>query len=131
MGGSHEREVLELADRFFAAIPQGDVETLRALYAPDARVWHNHDGIAQGVETNLRVLGWVARHVQGLRYDDVRRRVTPDGWVQQHVLRGTAPDGRPLAVAACIVFQVQGGRVTRVDEYLDSAQIAPLLGAAS
>mgnify|MGYP006389461491 CR=1 FL=1 len=36
----HAREILELADRFFAAIPKGDVETPRAIYAPDARIRH-------------------------------------------------------------------------------------------
>ncbi len=121
-----ERETLELADRFFAAIPRGDSAALRALYAPDAVIWHNHDGKAQSVDENLRVLEWVARNVRGLRYEDVRRQATPGGWVQQHVLRGTAPSGKPLEIAACIVFTVTGGRVTRVDEYLDSAQIAGL-----
>lgn len=31
----HARETLELADRFLAAIPKGDIEALRAIYAPD------------------------------------------------------------------------------------------------
>jgi ketosteroid isomerase-like protein len=48
--------------------------------------------------------------------------------VQQHVLRGTAPNGKPLEVPACIVFTVRGGRVARLDEYLDTAQIAALRG---
>ena len=121
-----ERETFELADRFFAAIPKGDVATLRALYAPDAVIWHNHDGKAQSVAENLRVLEWVARNVRGIRYEDVRRHVTPTGWVQQHVLRGAAPSGKPLEIAACIVFAVAAGRVTRVDEYLDSAQVEAL-----
>jgi ketosteroid isomerase-like protein len=121
-----ERETLDLADRFFAAIPRGDTAALRALYAPDAVVWHNFDGKAQSVDENLRVLAWVARNVRDLRYEEVRRQVTPTGWVQQHVLRGTAPSGKPLEVPACIVFTVAGGRVTRVDEYLDSAHVAGL-----
>ncbi len=127
MHDTHEAEMLALADRFFEAIPKGDIETIRSLYAPDAAVWHNFDGVAQTVDQNLRVLAWVAAGVEGLRYEDVRRRVTPDGWVQQHVLRGTAPNGKPLEIEACIVFTVADGRITRVDEYLDSAQAAPLL----
>jgi ketosteroid isomerase-like protein len=123
-----ERETYELADRFFAAIPKGDVATLRALYAPDAVIWHNHDGKAQSVDENLSVLAWVARNIRDMRYEDVRRQITPTGWVQQHVLRGTAPSGKPLEIAACIVFSVAAGRVTRLDEYLDSAQIAGLAG---
>ena len=124
----NEREILELADRFFAAIPKADLETVRAIYAPDARIWHNNDQVAQDVEQNLAVLGWVTKNISGLRYEDVRRQVTPSGFVQQHVLRGTAPNGTPLEIPACILCTVANGRITRLDEYLDSAQIAPLLG---
>ncbi len=123
-----ERETLDLADRFFAAILRGDTAALRALYAPDAAIWHNFDGKAQSVDENLRVLAWIVQNIRGMRYEEVRRQLTPTGWVQQHVLRGTAPNGKPLDVPACIVFTVAAGRVTRVDEYLDSAQIAALAG---
>lgn len=99
----NEREVLELADRFFDAIPKGDLETVRAIYAPDARIWHNNDGATQNVEQNLAVLGWVTKNISGLRYEEIRRQVTPSGFVQQHVLRGHAPNGKPLEVAACIL----------------------------
>jgi ketosteroid isomerase-like protein len=47
------------------------------------------------------------------------------------VLHVTVParEDRPaqeLAVPACLVVRVHEGRITRLDEYLDSAQIAPL-----
>jgi ketosteroid isomerase-like protein len=47
--------------------------------------------------------------------------------VQRHVLRGTAPDGTELAMAACIWVAVEDGRVVRMDEYLDPAGVAALL----
>ena len=124
----HARETLELADRFFAAIPKGDIETVRAIYAPDARIWHNHDQATQSVEQNLQVLAWVVKNIAGLRYEEIRRHATPTGFVQQHVLRGRAPNGTPLEVPACIVCAVAGGRITRLDEYLDSAQLEALRG---
>lgn len=124
----NERETLELADRFFAAIPKGDLATVRAIYAPDALIWHNNDQVTQSVEQNLQVLAWVTKNISGLRYEEVRRHVTPSGFVQQHVLRGTAPNGKSLEVPACILCTVEGGRITRLDEYLDSAQVAVLQG---
>ena len=124
----NERETLELADRFFTAIPKGDLETVRAIYAPDALIWHNNDQTTQSVEQNLQVLAWVTKNIAGLRYEEIRRHVTPGGFVQQHVLRGTAPNGKPLEVPACILCSVKDGRITRLDEYLDSAQIAVLRG---
>ena len=119
-------DALRVADRLFAAIPKGDLETVRDLYAPDARIWHNHDGIVQDPAANLQVLGWVVRNIRDLRYEEVRRQATPSGFVQQHVLRGTAPNGVALELPACIVCTVVDGRITRLDEYLDSAQLGAL-----
>ena len=48
-------ETLDLADRFFAAIPKGDLEAVRAIYAPDAQIWHNNDQATQSVEENLQI----------------------------------------------------------------------------
>lgn len=119
---------MAVAERFFAAIPKGDLEAVRAIYAPDAVIWHCFDQKAQSVDENLGVLAWVVKNVSGLRYEDVRRFPTPNGFVQQHVLRGRSPKGVAIEVPACIVCAVANGRITRLDEYLDSAQVAPLLG---
>jgi ketosteroid isomerase-like protein len=120
-------DALELGDRLFEAIASGDLGALREIYAPTVRVWHNFDRVEQSLEENLRVLDWVTKNVSGLRYEQVRRQPTQSGFVQQHVLRGTAAGGEPLEVAACLVCRVEGGRITRIEEYLDSAQLAPLL----
>lgn len=119
---------LELCDQLFRAIERGDTAAVREIYAPDAVIWHNNDQAEETPERNLRVLGWVTKNVQNLRYEDVRRHATPTGFVQQHVLRGTAPNGTPLEVPACVVCEVRDGRITRLDEYLDSAHTAPLQG---
>ena len=118
---------MAVAERFFAAIPKGDLDAVRAIYADDAVIWHNNDGLEQNREQNLAVLAWVVKNIAELRYEDVRRFPTANGFVQQHVLRGRAPGGAPLEVPACIVCAVANGRITRLDEYLDSAHVAPLL----
>ncbi len=117
---------LELCEQLFSAIIRGDIDAVRAIYAEDAVIWHNNDGVEQSPDQNLRVLRWVVRNVKDLRYEEIRRHETPTGFVQQHVLRGTSPNGVVLEVPACIVCTVVDGRITRLDEYLDSAQIAPL-----
>ena len=94
--------------------------------APDARIWHNTDGTEQTVDENLRVLGWLTKHCTDIRYEDVRRSATAGGFVQQHVLRASGPDGRAVEVPACLVVTCDAGRITRLDEYLDSAHLAPL-----
>ncbi len=117
---------LEVAEQLFAAIMAGDVEAVRSVYAPDVRVWHNFDGIEQTADENLRVLTWLVRKVKNLRYEEVRRYATPEGFAQQHVLRGTAPNGAELEVPAAMFCTVADGKITRLEEYLDTAQTAVL-----
>ena len=119
---------LDVAERLFAAIQSGDTATVSDVYAPDVKVWHNNDQVTQGRDDNLRVIGWLAHNIPDLRYEDIRRQALPTGFVQQHVLRGTAPNGKLLEVPACIICEVVDGHVTRLDEYLDSAHTAVLLG---
>ena len=116
-----------LLDRFFAAIASGEIDAVRAIYAPGVAVWHNFDGVAQTLEQNLATLAWVSRHVSGLRYEEVRRQPLGDGRVaQQHVLRGRAPNGHELEVPAALFVTIADGRITRLEEYLDTAQVAAL-----
>jgi ketosteroid isomerase-like protein len=122
-----ERAMLDLCERFFAAVAAGDLDAVRAMYAPDAAIWHNNDGLEQTVEQNMRILRWATSAISGFHYEDVRRRATADGFIEEHVMRGTAPNGEELRVHTCLVCTVRDGRITRVNEYFDSAQIAALL----
>lgn len=119
--------------RLIAAIEAGDVDAARAAYHPDARIWHNDDQREQTVDENLAVLGWMGSNLPGLRYTDVRRHVAGDRCIEQHVLEVRLPDrDEPLQIPACLVVTVDGdGRIVRLEEYLDSAQLTPILDLAS
>ena len=118
-----------LASFFVGAIERGDVDAVRACYHPDARIWHNNDGLEQTVDENLRVLGWMARTLLTRTYDVVRLEALPDGFVQQHVLRADLPNGGTWTLDACVIVRVEDGLIVRLDEYLDSAQVAKLAEA--
>lgn len=117
---------LDFAERFVAAIQSGDTATVRACYAPDAKLWHNTDGVEQTVDQNMKVLDWFIRALPDRVYRVVRREALPDGFLQQHVLEATLPGGEKWAMDACVVVRIEGGVITRLDEYLDSAQAARL-----
>lgn len=114
-------DTLEVAERFFRAVEAGDVEAIRAIYAPDARIWHNNDRLEQSVDQNLRVLAWVAKNLTSRHYRVQRRVAIPGGFMQQHVLEAETAGG-PFSMPACVVCEVRDGRITRLEEYLDSAQ---------
>ena len=117
---------LDFAERFVGAIQSGDTETVRACYAPDAKLWHNNDGIEQTVDQNMKVLDWFIRTLPDRNYRVIRREALPDGFMQQHVLEATLPDGTKWAMDACVVVKVENGVITRLDEYLDSAKSGAL-----
>lgn len=120
------QETLEFADRFVNAIQTGDVETVRDCYHPDAKLWHNTDNIEQTVDQNMKVLDWFIRTLPDRVYRVVRREALPDGFLQQHVLEATLPDGTKWAMDACVVIKIENGKITRLDEYMDSAKGAEL-----
>jgi uncharacterized protein len=119
---------LEVAERLFKSIERGDVAAIRtSVYAPHAKIWHNNDGLTQTVEQNLAVLGWLVANINEVAYTEVKRQATPTGFVQQHVMRGKLKSsGKEFSLPACIICEVENGRITRLDEYLDSAHTAAL-----
>jgi ketosteroid isomerase-like protein len=121
---SQEAETRALAKRFFDAVEQGDIDTLRDCYAPDARIWHNTDGEEQSRDDNAATLKGFVQRISDRVYAERRLRVFDGGFVQQHELRGVRGDGVAVRLAACIVCAVEDGRITRLDEYFDSAQVA-------
>jgi hypothetical protein len=132
-------DLLALADRFFVAVETGDIGVVTQCYASDATIWHNNGMREQTVAENLVVLQWMADHVPDRRYTEIRRypfaaqeadgseRV---GVIQQHVLTGTGASGRlvlPAMIRLDMATDADGTlRITRLEEYLDSAQVAVL-----
>ncbi|MCR5881154.1 nuclear transport factor 2 family protein [Phenylobacterium sp. J367] len=120
-----EAAMRALAKHFFDCVEKGDVDGLVACYAPDAEIWHNTDGLVQGPEDNRKGLQGMTKRISDRVYDERRVYVYPEGFTHQHVLRGTRThDGARLALDACIVCRVKDGKITRLDEYFDSAQVA-------
>jgi ketosteroid isomerase-like protein len=120
-------DTLAIADRFFAAIEAGDIATVREIYAADAEIWHNTDGLVQTPDDNARTLGWITANLRDVNYTKIKRSTTDDGFVQQHVLVATNRAGNRVEVPACIVTTIRDGRITRLDEYIDSASVAEIM----
>jgi ketosteroid isomerase-like protein len=119
-------DMAALAKRFIDAIEAGDVAAAMACYAPDARIWHNHDGVTQGPAENAAMLAGFVKGVPTRSYDERRVHAFEGGFVEQHRLRGRTRAGVDFALDACIICQVSDGRITRLDEYFDSAALAAL-----
>ena len=116
-----------VAQRFIDDITVGDADAARSCYAPDADIWHNFDDITQTVDDNIALMNAMTKRIADRRY--VIRRLEPieGGYLQQHTLELVLPDGRELSTEAVAIVTVNDdGLISRIDEWLDPAPLAPL-----
>jgi SnoaL-like domain len=126
MGTLSDDDKLTIAARFAAANNSGDPAASAALFAPGALTWHNFDEVEVTREQSERTVAWLRRTVADLNWTEVATLPTPNGFVAQQVMPGTAPGG-PLRVQSCVVVTLDDdGLITRIDEYLDTAQTTVL-----
>ncbi|WP_326835226.1 nuclear transport factor 2 family protein [Amycolatopsis rhabdoformis] len=121
---------IAVVDAFFRAVERGDLDAARALYAPDARIWHNDGAGEQDRDANLAVFQLFSTAIRGLRFDVSRRVDAGDGVLQQHVLRGQLPNGEEAALEIAMYLAVGGGRITRIEEYFDVATVTHIITTA-
>jgi ketosteroid isomerase-like protein len=120
-----------IADRLFSAIEAGDVDTVAAMFSDDVAAWHAGDDRTRDKTRALKVIDWFVSASADRHYDVLRRDAFDGGFVQQHVLHGTARDGAPYSMRVGIVIGVGAdGLITRVDEYFDPAALEPLRNQA-
>lgn len=118
-----------VADRLFAAIERGDYPDIEALWADDVLVWHTGDTADNDRARALKVIRWFLRATAARRYEILDRQFFEGGFVQQHILHADSSDGASIHLRVCIVIKVgTDGLITRIDEYFDPAEMAPLLG---
>ena len=127
--GAHPGYALaSVADRLFSAIEAGDVDAVAAMWSDDVAVWHAGDTIASDKRRAIRVIEWFVSVTADRHYDVLDRRFFGGGFVQQHVLHGLTRDGTAYSLRVGIIIAVgRGGLITRIDEYFDPADLAPLL----
>ncbi|MEV0012092.1 nuclear transport factor 2 family protein [Streptomyces sp. NPDC047973] len=119
-----------IADRFFDAVSRGDVATLADLYSAEVAVWHNYDDAEQTREESLRLLGRLHRKVGPMRYEQVRRTVLDDGFVQQHVVE-LAGMAAGLRMPAMLRVHCDGRHIHRIEEYVDPGPLNARLAGSS
>ncbi|WP_319431493.1 nuclear transport factor 2 family protein [Mycobacterium sp. RTGN5] len=121
-------QITEAADRLFAAISAGDVAAVAAQWSDDVTVWHQGDTRDNDKARALRVIEWYVRATTHRRYEVLDRQVFDGGFVQQHILHSTTGRGDEVTLRVCLIVKMnEDGLIQRIDEYLDPAELAPLL----
>ncbi|WP_156688989.1 nuclear transport factor 2 family protein [Mycobacterium sp. Marseille-P9652] len=120
--------IAEVADRLFPAIERGDFAAVDRMWSGDVAVWRTGAKRDDDKGRALRVIDWFITATTARRYEILDRQFFDAGFVQQHVLHANGHAGQSISMRVCIVIRVgPDGLITRIDEYFDPAQIAPLL----
>lgn len=118
----------QIAHRLMSYLLAGDSAGVTGLYHDDFSAWRNFDNRVLTRKQALKIVQILATNLRDLRYDEVRVTATENGFVQQHVMRCTAPSGAPVEAHVCMIATLRDGKLWRVDEYMDAAQMGPLMG---
>lgn len=119
-------ESRQVADRLKRALEALDVDALGELYADDAAIWHNFDEREQTPEQNLKAVRWMKRTLADFTVSDFRQDILDDGFVQYHVISGSDPE---ISAPCLLRAWCAGGKITRIEEFTDSAAFGPLIPA--
>ena len=103
------------------AIEQGDMEALRTCFTPDARVWHNYDGVELDVDGTIAGLASLCEQSHRRTYE--KRRMTTVGRLAflQHTLAVELDSGKRMELVAAMRVEIgPEGLISRIEEYFDS-----------
>jgi ketosteroid isomerase-like protein len=115
-----DAELRELCHRYFDAVERHDLATVAELYAPEFRFWINLTGSETSREDNLKALAEGKALHRRRSYDDRTIHTFETGFVVQYSVNVVEHSGRRTSLSACVVARCSDGRITRVDEYMDS-----------
>jgi ketosteroid isomerase-like protein len=119
----------DVADRLLRAIETGDRRGVQQLWNDDIVVWKAADR-DRDKDRALRVINWFIDTTTQRRYEILDRHVFDGGFVQQHILHASGRNGGAIAMRVCLVVKLgANGLISRIDEYFDPAELAPLLGS--
>ena len=121
-----------MARRFFKALMSGARESVPMT--PGAVLWHNFDEVETPLASAFDIFAAIRAVLPDFGFDEVSAVVAGvDRSIAQYVCTASLPDGSTFRAPACAVLTEERGLLHRVEEYVDSAQFAPvfaLLGVA-
>lgn len=117
-----EGEIRDLCNRFFDAYQDRRIDELREIYAPECVIWTNVFQKEMTGDENLAALPKSYAMARRRTYDDRTINVFDEGFVIQYTLSGVHHTGHRGALSVCIVALCRGGKIIRIDEYMDTSK---------
>ncbi|MBA3030574.1 MAG: nuclear transport factor 2 family protein [Desulfobacteraceae bacterium] len=120
-------DIYEFARTFISCLETGDRAGARNCYHADAEIWHNFDGVTQTVDENMALFEKLVASTKSRKYVINRLEKIEGGYLQQHILKLETPDGETTKANAIVLVTVDGGKIRRIEEYIDPKPIMKVL----
>jgi ketosteroid isomerase-like protein len=128
MSDARREQILTAAEQLTTGMEHNDADVLGRLYSPDAVIWHNTDGVELSVDDLLGVIHVLKAAVTSSSVTVDERQVTDFGFIQAQTAKYRFATGEDAEVQVAMFAWVdEQGRITRLNEYVDSAALAPLI----
>lgn len=122
---SRRVDAAAVVDAFTRASVANDNDAIRELMDPGLQLWHNFSNRSLDREQMLRFRTGL-REAAGRVEMASRLTLAADGCIRENVARGVTRGGRPFLVSYLVLFEVTDeGRISRMTEFYDSAQLQP------
>ncbi|MEM1403867.1 MAG: nuclear transport factor 2 family protein [Pseudomonadota bacterium] len=118
----------EICAALFQAFESGNENRIRELCSQELKAQQN-GGPAMGLDALIAFSSAVLSVVDGFHYAEPLRSATETGFVEEHAIRGTLPNGSSLDITLCVVGEVTNGKISEIREYVDSEAAAGLRAA--
>ena len=125
----NDAAMLDLADRFVNAVEKQELDSVRALFHPDAVFWTNIGLSDTDLETRLARIALEFEIFDEFAFEERRVDSFADGFVLRTVVRGSLHGGERFDFPVCVVVEARDGLLVRFEEYLDPTPVLPILAA--
>ena len=117
-----------VARALFSAFMSGDDDSARSLCEANLQACQN-GGPPMTLDKLLGFAKTVRDITKNFRYENIDCSETASGFVEEHDVCATLPDGSEFSMPACIVATIIDGKITHLNEYFDTGSAVKLAKA--
>jgi ketosteroid isomerase-like protein len=112
-------DISNLAETLFRAFERNDTDAILECCEPDARFFQNGRG-GSTITDLLPGFATLSERIGHHKYSEVRRETFAGGFVEEHRVTSTLPDGSPMDAMVCVVGRIgPSGKLVELNEYMD------------